>query len=247
MGLTLRPPHINHARREFSVQYLEGNAVLFMGLDQVRDLTARTQTRVMRQRPFSSLGDFLARVDPRPGEAENLVRIGALSGLGSIPELLAQLSGSRWKGGQLPLFALSKAGVQPEAQEEWPVAEKMAAQEAILGVSVEAHHLELFAAEIEQAGALTTLDAATRIGQRVRVAGMRQIWRRYSSPSGDPIYFMSLEDLEGMLDTVIYSGVHRRYRAELTGTGPYILEGVLERDEASGEPLLKVDKVMRLV
>lgn len=246
MGLTLRPPHINHARREFSVQYLEGNAMLFMGLDQVRDLTTRTQTRILRQRPFGSLGDFLTRVDPRLGEAENLVRIGALSGLGSIPELLVQLSSSRWQSGQLPLFSMSEGVLHPQAQVDWSLAEKMAAQEAILGASLEAHPLELFATEISQAGALTTLEAATRIGQRVKVAGMRQIWRRFSSPSGDPIYFMSLEDLEGMLDTVIYSGVQRRYRSELTGAGPYILEGMLEQDEVSGEPLLKVEKILRL-
>ena len=246
LGLTLRGPHINYARREFSVQYLEGAPALFMGLDQVRDLTSRTQTRIFYQRPFDSLTDFLARADPRPGEAENLVRIGALSGLGAIPELLAQLSGSRWRGGQLPLFALPGEGGQLSPDDDWSLAEKMAAQEAILGASIEAHPLELYAGQINQAGALSTLEAATRIGQRVRVAGMRQIWRRFTSPSGDAMYFMSLEDLEGMLDTVIYASIYRRYRSEFSGPGPYVMEGMLERDESNGEPLLKVEKFWRL-
>jgi DNA polymerase III alpha subunit len=47
LGLALRPPHINHAWREFSVSYLDGQPVLFMGLDQVRDLTRRTQMRIL--------------------------------------------------------------------------------------------------------------------------------------------------------------------------------------------------------
>jgi DNA polymerase III subunit alpha len=246
LGLALRPPHINYARRQFSVQQHQGIKVLYMGLDQVRDLTSRTQARILRQRPFDSLGDFLARADPRPAEAENLVRTGALSGLGAIPELLAQLSGSRWRGGQLPLFALPDESAHHSAGEDWPLAEKMAAQEAILGVSLEAHPLELYAGEIAQAGALTTLEAAARIGEQVRVAGMRQIWRRFSSPKGEVNYFMSLEDLEGMLDAVIYSSVHRRYRSEFSGPGPYILEGVVERDESSGEPVLKVNRLWRL-
>jgi DNA polymerase-3 subunit alpha len=246
LGLALRPPHINFARREFSVHYLEGSPVLFMGLDQVRDLTARTQTRILRQRPFDSLADFLARADPRPAEAENLVRIGALRGLGTIPDLLAQLSGSRWRGGQLPLFALYGEDRQLSPGDDWSLSEKMAAQEAILGVSVEAHPLELFAKQIVQAGALNTLDAASRTGQRVRVAGMRQMWRRFSGPTGDDIYFMSLEDLEGILDCVIYSSVYKRYRLEFSGPGPYILEGMVERDESNGEPALKVNKLWRL-
>jgi DNA polymerase III subunit alpha len=246
LGLTLRPPHINYARRQFSAQHQSGVPILYMGLDQVRDLTNRTQARILRQRPFDSLNDFLARADPRPTEAENLVRIGALSGLGAIPELLAQLSGSRWRGGQLPLFALSDESAQHSAGDDWPLAEKMAAQEVILGVSLEAHPLELYAGEIAQAGALTTLEATARIGEQVRVAGMRQIWRRFSSPKGEVNYFMSLEDLEGMLDAVIYSSVHRRYRSEFSGPGPYILEGMVERDESSGEPVLKVHRLWRL-
>jgi DNA polymerase-3 subunit alpha len=243
LGLTLRPPHINYALREFSVQYPQGPAVLFMGLDQVRVLTSRTQVRILSKRPFNSVADFLTRVDPRPIEAENLVRIGALSGLGTIPGLLAQLGGNRWHGGQLPLFNLGGQGDQVSSEEDWSLAEKMAAQQAILGVSIEAHPLELYAGQIAQAGALSTLEAATRIGERVRVAGMRQIWRRFSSSTGDAVYFLALEDLEGMLDSVIYSSVHRRYRSELSGPGPYILEGMVERDESSAEPVLKVEKL----
>jgi DNA polymerase-3 subunit alpha len=246
LGLILRPPHINYARREFSVQHIDGAPTLFMGLDQVRDLTSRTQVRIIRQRPYNSLSDFLRRADPRPGEAENLVRIGALSGLGTIPELLAQLGGGGWRGGQLPLFTLPREGTQLSPIDDWSLSEKMAAQEAILGASIEAHPLELYAEQINQAGALNTLEAATRTGQRVRVAGMRQVWRRFTSPGGDAMYFMALEDLEGMLDTVIYASVYRRYRSEFSGPGPYVLEGMLERDESSGEPLLKVEKFWRL-
>jgi DNA polymerase III subunit alpha len=52
LGLGLRPPHITHSHREFSVTWLEGEPVLFMGLDQVRDLTRRTQKRILKERPF---------------------------------------------------------------------------------------------------------------------------------------------------------------------------------------------------
>ncbi len=80
MGLTLKPPQINYAKNEFTVSYMDSQPVLFMGLNQVRDLTQRTQGEIMRQRPFHSLFDFLSKVNPRPKEAENLVRCGALGG-----------------------------------------------------------------------------------------------------------------------------------------------------------------------
>jgi DNA polymerase III subunit alpha len=244
LKLAIRPPHINFSRREFSLHYSQKEPILFMGLDQVRDLTRRTMGRISRGRPFVSLADFLARSDPRPIEAENLVRVGALSGLGSIPFLLEQLSGGGWRGGQLSLFTLRDNA--ETTGDDWSLAEKMTAQETILGVSVEAHPLELYASDIAANGAFNTLEAATRVGQKVRVAGMRQIWRRMSSHKGETFYYLSLEDLDGMLDTVIYSDVYRRHRSELSGNGPFILEGWVERNTSSGEPTLRVERLWRL-
>ncbi|HLA97433.1 MAG TPA: hypothetical protein VJL34_03185, partial [Anaerolineales bacterium] len=241
MGLALHPPHINHSRREFSVSYLQGSPHLFMGLDQVRDLTRRTQRRILEARPFRSLDDFLARADPRPSEAENLVRCGALEGLGSIPQLLRQLESRSWRGGQLPLFTLEET-VEPD----WSLEEKVAAEEAVLGVGVSAHRLELVADQIAEFGALTTVEAAARPGGRVRVAGVRQAWRRSQTARGDYIYFIALEDLEGMLDVIIHSDVHRRHREALSTSGPYVIEGNVELNPDSIEPLIRAERIWGL-
>ncbi|MFM8321891.1 MAG: DNA polymerase III subunit alpha [Chloroflexota bacterium] len=237
MGLALRPPHINFATPEFSANQVNGRACLFMGLNQVRELTQRTQQRILRGRPFHSLADFLARADPRRQEAENLVRAGALEGLGSIPDLLAQIEAGGWRSGQLPLFA--QAGGRPD----WTLEQKVAAQEQVLGAGIAAHPLELHAARLAAAGALTTVEAAARIGQAVRVAGVRQTWRRSRAARGEYIYFMSLEDLEGMLEIIIPAGVYRQGRNALDGPGPYLIEGTVEWDAERGEPLVRAEKV----
>lgn len=241
LGLTIRPPHINYSRREFSVRYHDGGPLLYMGLDQVRDLTRRTQQRILRERPFRSLNDFLARVDPRPQEAENLVRVGGLDSLGTIPALLSQLGRSGWRHGQLALF-----GTKDDEGDDWPLAEKVAAQEAILGASVAAHPLELMVGKIAEANALTTVSAAGRIGQRVRVAGMRQTWRRSRTARGGYVYFMALEDLEGMLDVVIFGDVYQRSRSEISAPGPLVVEGTMELDPARDEPIIRADRLWRL-
>lgn len=238
LGLTIRPPHVNHAQQDFSIQTIAGQPVLFMGLDQVKELTRRTQTAIMHKRPFSTFADFLARVDPRPIEAENLVKIGALHGLGSIPSLLHQLAHPGWQGGQLTLFSLDEAPT-----EDWSLAEKVAAQDELLGVSVIAHPLELAAERIAATGAITTLEAAARIGQRVRVAGMRMTWRRTPTSRGEAIYFMALEDLEGMLDVVIFADVYRQARISFAKPGPYLIEGTLEVNGEESEPTLRAEHI----
>ena len=58
IGLDVRAPHINYSQKEFSVTHLDGKRVLFMGLDQVRDLTSRTQQKIIKERPFSTLKSF---------------------------------------------------------------------------------------------------------------------------------------------------------------------------------------------
>ena len=145
MGLQVKPPHVNYSGQEFTVCYINGQAVLFMGFGQVRDLTQRTMQRIMRLRPFSSFNDFLTRVDPRKGEAQNLVRAGALEGFGSQPGLLEWLERGRWQAGQLSLFELSDVTNQigKEQAHDWTLAEKVSAQEEVLGASLAAHPLEL--------------------------------------------------------------------------------------------------------
>jgi DNA-directed DNA polymerase III PolC len=237
-GLKIHPPLVNHAGREFRAVSLEGEEVLIVGLDQVRELTRRTQERILRQRPFTSLQDFLARTDPRPTEAENLARCGALQGFGSIPELLHHLKSGGWRGGQLTLFSDESA-----FEDDWTLEQRAAAEEAVLGVSVSVHPLELKAAQIAEAGAISTVDAAARVGETVLVAGMRQSWRRSFASQGGYIYFMAYEDLEGMLDVVIPEGAYRRSSRDLSEKGPYLLEGTVERHQTRGEPFIRARRI----
>jgi len=251
LGLSLRTPHVNFAQREFGICFIDSEPVLFMGLDQVRELTKRTQLRILRLRPFSSFSDFLTRVDPRRVETENLVKSGALGGLGTIPRMLDQLSTGVWRRGQLPLFEMDSANLSGKSDEatdgyDWSLEEKVAAQESILGTGVDAHPLELADEAITRAGAVTTVEVVAMVGKRVRVAGMRQTWRRGSTDTGERLYVMSLEDLEGMLNVVIFGEVYQRIRGEISDSGPYVAEGVVEIDRRVGEPYLRVEKIWRL-
>jgi len=245
LGLKVRPPHINHSLREFTVTYPDGEPVLYMGLDQVRDLTGRTQERIQRLRPFRSLDDFLTRANPRQEEAANLIRCGALDGLGKIPSLLEWLGASAHRANQPSLFSLVEAGGMADC-DDWSLAEKMSAQEELLGISVEAHPLELVEDRIRAAGAMSCAEAAAKIGERVKIVGIRQITHRSRSSTGDVIRYLSFEDLEGMLDVAVYPDVYRRFRGLLTENRPLIIEGVVEQEPSRDEPVLRAEKVFPL-
>jgi DNA polymerase III subunit alpha len=253
LGLTVRPPHVNFSGRNFVVADPEpGQKALFMGLDQVRDLTGRTIERILRNRPFHSLEDFLARADPRPKEAESLAQVGALEGFGTIPVILQRLQGGSWQAGQPSLFEYplrghewSEAGGEAKGA-DWTLAEKVAAQQELLGVSLEAHPLELTADRIAASGAITTVEAAGRIGQRVTVAGIRQSGHRSRTAKGEAMMFMTLEDLAGTLDVVLFPDVYRQVRNFVHSSDPLLVTGVMEMAIGRGEPFLRGEKVMRI-
>jgi DNA-directed DNA polymerase III PolC len=237
MGLTVRPPNVNYAGSNFLVREVDGQKILFMGLDQVKDLTRRTIERIQRSRPFISLDDFLTRADPRLQEAESLAKVGALEGLGKIPTILHRLE-TGWKAGQMSLFSWNDSN-----GEDWPVERKVAAQQELLGISLDAHPLELLIDKITAAKAVSTLDAAERIGQRVTVAGVRQISHRSKTAKGEPMLFLTLEDMSGMLDAVLFPGAYRQGKDIVNSGKPFFATGMVEMDVSRGEPLLKVERV----
>jgi DNA-directed DNA polymerase III PolC len=240
LGLTFRPPHVNHSRRNFAVGLENGEKMLFMGLDQVKHLTRRTIEKIIRLRPYHSLEDFLSRVDPRPQEAEYLAKVGAMDGLGTIPAILKRLQ-IDWMAGQMSLFSLNEM-----AGDDWSLEQKMAAQLELLGTSLEAHPLELLSEQIAKSGAITTTEAAERVGQRVTIAGIRQTSRRSRTARGETMMFLTLEDLSGMLDVIIFPEAYRRTKTMVSSNSPMLITGTVETDGERDEPFLKVEKVSQL-
>jgi DNA polymerase III alpha subunit len=240
IGLSVRPPHINYSVHNFVVRKLDDSdqKILFMGLDQVKELTDRTIQRIIKLGPFHDVDDFLTRVDPRVQEAENLARVGALDGLGSIPSILSRLKSGGWKQNQMSLFGWSDSG-----DDDWTLRQKVDAQMEVLGANLAAHPLELVADKLQGTGAISTLDAVTRVGRRVTVAGVQQASHRSQTARGDML-FLSVEDLQGTLDAILFSDIYRHTKGSISPTKAFLLTGVMEKDSEREEPFLRVEKVV---
>jgi DNA polymerase III alpha subunit len=240
LGLRVRPPHVNHSRHNFTVDTVSGKKMLFMGLDQVKGLTRRTIEKIIRFRTYHSLDDFLSRADPRPQEAECLAKVGALENLGTIPAILKRLKGG-WMAGQMSLFSFNAL-----EEEDWDLEQKMAAQQELLGTSLEAHPLELLAEQVEKSGAITTAEAAERMGKHITVAGIRQTSRRSRTARGEMMMSLVLEDPSGILDVIILPEVYRRTKAILSSNSPMLITGTVEVDGDRNEPFLRAEQITLL-
>ena len=247
MGLKVHGPHINHSGSQFSAVYLAGKPVLFMGLDQVRELTRATQQRIIDERPFLSFGDFMVRAAPRPKEADHLIRVGALDRLGNIPALLKQIHTGGRRAGQMELFSSQEQEIFSSG--DWSLEEKAAAQQELLGVSVEMHPLELIQNKLKRLGVVPIAEAKEQMGKTLRIAGLRQSWRRQRTnkanrQTGEKVYHTVLEDLSGGMRILLNETVYNLHRETLSRHDPLVVEGIVHQDRQTGEPILVVHRLL---
>lgn len=225
LGLVIKPPHVNHARQHFRTAYPHGEAILYMGLNQVRDLTQKTLMSIIRHQPYKSLDDFISRVNPHKKEARHLIMCGAFEGLISIPDGLMLVNQTRIHG-QMTLFTES------HSLDEWTREQISFAQQEILGVSLSISPLERFSAQIESSGAVSTLEAVNYVGQQITVAGMRQVFRRFRNLSNEWMGQLTLEDNDGSLAILVPPTLYRRHHPHLNQKGPFIIRGLVEEDSS---------------
>jgi DNA polymerase-3 subunit alpha len=78
------------------------------------------------------------------------------------------------------------------------------------------------------------------------VAGVRQSGHASRTAKGEAMMFLTLEDLVGMLDVVLFPDAYRQARGVIQSSGPILVTGVVETDANRGEPLLRAEKVTRV-
>ena len=179
LGIAVRPPHINHSNREFTLSIADATAgadaqqasrnTLWMGLGQVRDLRQAAIEAIMAARavrPFRDLADLLARVPLQAREIANLIRCGGLDGLGaSRAGLLAAAEGAQHGAALQIVFGFMQITTPPESP-----ADRLGWERETLGQPVSVHPLDLVAAP---AGAAPLNQIVRQPGQPVTTAGIR--------------------------------------------------------------------------
>ena len=206
-------------------------------------------------RPFSSLADFCRRVDLRQVNRralESLIRAGALDEFGSRARLLAamdrmmDLSARTHQAreiGQLSLFG-ETTGVQLEDDEglflglpsipEVPLREMLEWEKDLMGVYLSEHPLTRAARELADvinayAGQLHEEPHESV----VTVAGMVRRIRRHTTKDGKEMAFVTLEDLYGACDVVVFPRVWAESREKWQ---PEALVVVCGKVDARREP-----------
>jgi DNA polymerase-3 subunit alpha len=84
------------------------------------------------------------------------------------------------------------------------------------------------------------------VGRRVTIAGVQQASHRSLTAKGAMMLFLSVEDLQGTLDAILFPEVYRQAKPLISSTVPFLLTGMMEMDAERGEPFLRVEKIVML-
>ncbi len=237
-GIALLPPDINRSHADFSLERdADGRLCIRYALAAIKRVGRAAMEAVMEargDRPFASLADLAARVDPRHlGKLplESLARAGALDGLEpnrarafAAAEAVvrrAQSCAEQRASAQDALFGIA-AGVEPlrlpDAQ-DWPQMERLAAEAEAVGFHLTAHPLDAYRVALGRLGAVasTSLLARAQAGLgRAKLAGLVMASKERPTRTGSRMAWLRLSDAHGSFEVTLFSEVLARSRTLLT-------------------------------
>jgi DNA polymerase-3 subunit alpha len=266
-GIEVLPPDVNESGWKFTVI---GGSQLRFGLGAVRGVGAAAVKSILEARqagqPFTSLFDFLERIDVRAlnkRACEALIAAGALDAFGHRAQLLAGLDtayqevltrraeeeagqGSLFGDGAAPGLA-RQAPALPEIP-RWSEQERLAREKEALGFFISGHPLDRFRDVVEAFDTVNTRNLKEHTGQKVELACVvtgvaRQISRRDNSEWGK----VMVEDFHGTAAVLAFKDVWQASRDTIRPDAVVLIRGQVsgrERDEE--DPPIFLDEVVPL-
>jgi len=241
MGIEILPPDVNESERDFTVR---GGRIRF-GLAAVKHVGEAAIESILRARahgPFRSLFDFCRRVDLRKVNRrviESLIKSGAFDSMGKRSQLLAALgeamqrSQDSQRRRQMALFNQGERSSEelPDL-EEWSEGERLACEKEALGFYITGHPLSKYEDDLRRCADTDTSGLTEWDGREVRIAGMvRSLKEINTRRRGDRMAFLTLEDLQGSVEVVVFADLYRECLPLVQSEEPILVVGTVEVDE----------------
>ncbi len=264
MGIDVLPPDVNSSGWDFTIEDCEGKcAGIRFGMGAVKNVGQAPVELIMEARKngkFKDLNDFIRRVDLRQvgkRSLECLIRVGALDCFGQRKALLEamdnmiSISGSHFRAlqsGQMSFFGTvegveeniylpTMSSLDPREQLEW--------EKELIGLYVSDHPLSPYLNALR--GKITHFsselgEAANK--EPVTVAGLVSKMRTLTTKTGKPMAFVTIEDLQGPIELVIFPKTWSKCSGIVHQDGILLVEGKV--DAESADPKILVDSIRAL-
>jgi len=264
--IAVLPPDINESFKEFIVT----DGKIRFGLVAVKNVGEAAIDSIAAEREengkFSSLFEFCERVSLRKVNKrviESLIKCGAFDSTGDKrSQMMASLEDALDYGQTIqkerndPQMELFDMGVGGKAAinmptiakiEEWDEKQLLTLEKEALGFYLSGHPLNRFGDLLDK---FTNANAVSikevNDGATIRIGGTVKSVKTIKTKKGDLMAFISLEDMHGVVEVVVFPGVYATASHMLIEDQPVIIQGETQKEESSvkilASTLVEMDK-----
>lgn len=240
LGIKILLPSINGSNYEY-----EANGKnLRIGFTAIKNFERNSSDIIVRERiingKYVSLADFAARTKLTYEQIQILIKCGAMDCLKQTrPALLRTLDilfhhKKMLENFNDDLFRNCSYTLKKEtaAAKQFSIEEICGYEYEAWGYMVSRHPLEFFN-EINLPEIIKAIDMRKHNGRKVKMIGWYMTSKRIKTSKGEIMKFLSLEDLTGTFEAVIFPKAYYEY-AELTvSLGPYLIEGIVDAESGN--------------
>lgn len=208
-GIKILPPNINTSKETFSVEEVDGEKVIRVGLSGIKNVGHEALKKIIEVRPYNDYQDFINKIDRskiNKRVCSSLISVGCFDELGKNRAQLLEVFELIEKEGtgkdkQMTLFGkIANKIVYPEI-EDLHLVKKLELEEELIGVCVSGHKSDVFL-ESKRKYFLKYKNMKDDI--EGEVFGLVKRYTQIVTKKGDDMAFMDIYNKEGDLKVTIF-------------------------------------------
>ncbi|MCK5455752.1 MAG: hypothetical protein KAI45_01420, partial [Melioribacteraceae bacterium] len=238
MGLQILLPDINRSQYE----YFGAENFIRIGLMAIKNLSKNSMDTIVKERKkdgkYVSLPDFLVRTRLAYKETASLIKCGAMDCFGETRPTLMRLLDIYFSYRKLldesisDLFEFESYKLENEIKtdQQYSITEICRIEYETFGYMITRHPLEFFRGVLKRKDIIKSVEMYNYNDCTIKMVGWFMASKRIKTKKGEIMKFLSLEDLTGTFEAVIFPKTYKVFAEKTLSMGPYLLEGKVDRE-----------------
>ena len=249
MGLKVLLPCINKSNYRYEGNFPE----IRIGLMAIKNIEKETLLIIVEERKeygkYRSLTDFVLRTKTTYERTKTLIKCGAMDCLGKTRPTLMRLADihfhhKRMCDSAAPSFfgeEILALEDKVETKLQYSPSEICTYEYECFGFSVTYHPIEFIQDIYNSPGIVRASDLKHYRNKRIKMVGWFMTSKRIKTKKGDIMKFLSLEDLSGTFEAVIFPKAYGKYAESTMSMAPYLVEGKADLENGNNIVVEKLE------
>ncbi len=254
LGINIKLPCVNRSQYEYTGR----EKTIRIGFMAIKNFPRHSAEIIIEERKgngvYRSLADFLIRTKLCYEETALLIKCGAMDCFKENRPTLLRLLSIYIKRRKIydddynDLFMNETFQLEEEIKTErdYSIEQKCRNEFEIFDYMVTRHPLHFFMNFTSGKNIINAEEINKHNGKKVTVLGWYMTSKRIRTKKGDIMKFLSLEDLTGTFEAVIFPNIYKKVAEQTLSFGPYLIEGKVDAENGNNIIVEKLELISQL-